>query len=477
MPFSVVERVRMTVVAGVARLWRRARPWVACGFAAAQLLDAAPVAAQLPGPRLQKLYETSNPGQDSVFALDSYITLEVMGLGRYMRLEETLLRQRGVPPEQAHARAQRLVLYINDAPLIGMAPESVHSVPPPDAPGPSADSGKAATVDTLSKVIFHLTRRQNTYPYWNVVYNSPWEFAHPGHIGLGYDDRVITNMYPPAGQPLRLKLVRPVALMVALVVVGLLALAIVLLARKSWLLRNTVPNWQAPAGQEPMFSLAKSQLAWWTFLVLGSYLLIYCVTGEMTNITYTTLELLGISAGTAGIGSLIGTPATPTATSPAPPSRGWWLDVLTDDQGVSIHRLQQVGFTLLLGYLFIRTVYKTVALPDWNENEILLLGISSATYLGLKSQENKKAPVAATDTFAMPVGAPGAAPAAVVVGAVPAVPVAAEVVVPVVVPAESVADPVTGAVQFRVEDDMGPDAPTGGPADPDPTVNPNQIPG
>jgi hypothetical protein len=477
------------------RRWKR-RPaaWLVAGFLSLVFVLCARSGQAAPGPtpRILKLYNTADPKQDSVFALEAYITLEVSGLARYMREEEARLRRGQMDPAKARAQARRLVLYIDDAPLIGMPPESMHTLPPSDDVRRAAplDSGQvAAPVDTLTKIIFHLTRHQSTNPYWNVVYSSPWEFAHPAKIGLGYDDRVITNLYPQ--ETIRLKLVRPVALGVALAVVALLALAIVLLAHKSWLLRNAVPNWTSPAGKEPMFSLAKSQLAWWTFLVLASYLLIYCVTGEMTNISTTTLELLGISAGTAGLGGLLGQPAANALAPPPPPSRGWWLDMLTDDQGVSIHRLQQVAFTLLLGYLFIRTVYKTVALPEWNENEILLLGISSATYLGLKSQENKTpdnqlvtadaatfGPLAKDTgmTAAAVVAAKAPAPAVVVTvntdgAATPATGIASDN------SAESSADPVTGAVQFRAEEDMGPDAPANDLDSPDPSENPNQIPG
>ena len=252
-----------------------------------------------------------------------------------------------------------------------------------------------------------------------------------------------------------------------------------------------MPNWTAPAGKQPTFSLAKSQLAWWTFLVLGSYLLIFCVTGEMTNISGTTLELLGISAGTAGLGSLLGTPS-PLPTARPPVSQSWWHDVLSDENGVSIHRLQQVAFTLLLGYLFVRTVFKTVALPEWNDNEILLLGISSATYLGLKSQENSAAKdklkdVSTFDSRKTSEARTAAGPPA------PADPAASLVTVNVDAAAsgegpaptvsalgaglQSAADPVTGAVVFRAEDDMGPDAPLDGPDGAELLENPNQIPG
>jgi hypothetical protein len=42
-----------------------------------------------------------------------------------------------------------------------------------------------------------------------------------------------------------------------------------------------------------------------------------------------------------------------------------------------------------MGYFFLRTVYNSVAMPVWTDNQILLLAMSSATYLGLRWQGNR----------------------------------------------------------------------------------------
>lgn len=367
-----------------------ASPPAAAQAAAKKEAVATPAGAR---PRIVALYQAGDRAQDSVFALDSYLTLEVAGLVPYLRRNEALLRAQGLTPEQARAKANAFILYINDAPLVGLGPQSAYNLP-------------VTSTDTLTKLIFHLTRSPSTYPYWSVVYSSPWQFMHPGKIGLGYPDRVITDIYPLEGQPVRIKLIRPLALYVGFAAVALLAFAILRLGSRSRMLRDSVPGIEVPPGHQLEFSLAKCQLAWWTFLVLSGYLLVYCVTGTMPTISTTTLALLGVSAGTAGLSSALSkAPGTVSqaANGRVMPyfSRGWWTDIVSDDQGVSMHRLQQVGFTLLMGYLFVRTVYKTVALPEWTDNEILLLALSSATYLGLKSQEG-------TGSGALP--APQAAP-------------------------------------------------------------------
>ncbi|MCC3160446.1 hypothetical protein LJ737_24630 [Hymenobacter sp. 15J16-1T3B] len=503
-------------------------------------------------PVIKNIHATADAGQDSLFKLGSTITLEVDGLGRWLHDEEAALEKMGMSPERAHAKARQMVLYIDDTPLRNMPPLAVYlagtdskaagsrhraaayltdddtlsTVAAPDLVGRavSEDSVLNDLNAAYDKVLFKLDRTPANLQYWDIVYGSPWKFTHPGKIGLGYDDQVFTELFPGPDRSVHFQLVQPSALWVAGVGVFFLALGIIALAHRSALLRTGKEGELTSAGvaldsmQRP-FSLAKTQLAWWTFIIMSCYLVIYCVTGEMTNISMTTLSLLGISAGTAGLSGLIGMGGDVGKALPGGPevSHGWMTDILSDSNGVSIHRLQKVVITVLLGYFFVRTVYKTVALPEWNNNETLLLAISSATYLGLKWQENKPGteavnaptaggavaagpgttpllmtPVPAPPTAPLPASyaapeaaayvAPGYAtvPAAVVaaptVTMVPAAPVATAAATAAAVAAgESLADPTTGAVLHRAEDDMGPEAAQ--PGDEVPPLGAEQIPG
>lgn len=519
-------------------------------------------------PIIRNIHATADAGQDSLFKLGSTITLEVDGLGRWLHDEEEALVKRGMSAERAHAKTRQMVLYIDDTPLRNMPPLAVYLAGTdsktigsrhraaayltdddtlstslaPDAVGQavSEDSVLSDLNAAYDKVLFKLDRTPANLQYWDIVYGSPWKFTHPGKIGLGYDDQVFTELYPGPDRTVHFQLVSPAAVWVAGFGVFFLALGIITLAHRSALLRSGKEGEISSAGvpldamQRP-YSLAKTQLAWWTFIIMGSYLVIYCVTGEMTNISMTTLSLLGISAGTAGLSGLIGSPGDVGKPLPGGPvvSQSWLTDILSDSNGVSINRLQKVVITLLLGYFFVRTVYKTVAMPEWNNNETLLLAISSATYLGLKWQDNKTesavtnalsaltsstnpaavttttvtTPVATVSTTApaadygtaasaAPYVAPGPDPAAAYVDpsaapltvttstagtgtvttVVPAAPVVvASPVAAAVAAGESVADPVTGEVLHRQEDDMGPES-AAPPADADATTN-EQIPG
>jgi hypothetical protein len=68
-------------------------------------------------------------------------------------------------------------------------------------------------------------------------------------------------------------------------------------------------------------------------------------------------------------------------------TQGWFKDITTDLNGTAIHRLQVVCWTLALGAVFVITVYRTLAMPDFNANLLTLMGISSAGYVGFKFPE------------------------------------------------------------------------------------------
>lgn len=185
------------------------------------------------------------------------------------------------------------------------------------------------------------------------------------------------------------------------------------LAVKSDVLR--VPGQPPPGGARKAYSLSRTQAAWWFFIVLASYLLIGMITGDFsTSITGTVLVLLGISAGTV-LGSTAidasnsaqaaaqpaapaagvqpeqpAQPPQPPAPAPAEPTSGhWWLDILTDKYGVNFHRFQIAVWTLVLGIIFGVQVYKVLAMPQFSETLLGLMGISAGTFLGLKMNEPK----------------------------------------------------------------------------------------
>ncbi|WP_219929996.1 hypothetical protein [Nostoc commune] len=137
------------------------------------------------------------------------------------------------------------------------------------------------------------------------------------------------------------------------------------------------------------FSLSISQLAFWTFLIFGAYLIIYGITGDYTNIlTQQSLILLGInSVTTVGTSLIDGQGNEKNKKGSQRVSEGFFYDILSDINGVNFHRFQTFIWTLALGLFFVWEVVKNLAMPEFDDTLLTLQGISAATYLGLRGQE------------------------------------------------------------------------------------------
>lgn len=172
-------------------------------------------------------------------------------------------------------------------------------------------------------------------------------------------------------------------------------------------------------GATKPYSWARVQLAWWTVIICSAFFSIMLTKNVIPEFTTSTLLLLGISAGTMASGQIIdqsdqNNPAV--VRSQDWPTENFLLDILSDGNGVTIHRFQAVMFNLGFGFWVIASVWHNITLcdyvlpvancadlvnathtalkysfiiPDLTQNDLVLLGISSATYAALKVGENK----------------------------------------------------------------------------------------
>lgn len=238
------------------------------------------------------------------------------------------------------------------------------------------------------------------------------------------------------------KLVLPVAF--------LIAIGTMILGFKSSMLRDSGdPRTDGKVGT---YSLARCQMALWFVTVVFAFLFTYAVTGDTSPIPQGTLILMGIGAGTA-VGAaaidlnkrtasktdLINWTAERAAlpqtildlqtkianmqsTLPSDPnipvlqqqlqtaqqrlqvvsallahipstqvaaSEGFICDVLSDVNGVSFHRVQVLGWTLVFWAVFMTVLFKKITLTDFDTAQLALMGISGSTYLGFKLQEKQ----------------------------------------------------------------------------------------
>lgn len=299
-------------------------------------------------------------------------------------------------------------------------------------------NGSVETIDAPDgqhhRATFTLMRTEASKDDWAVLLGAP-RLADPVRrmpVSIG-----VAGQPPfPTKASLGLRIFDPVWAFGLLVAVALVGAAVVAWAARTDLLRNPLPSDPPPPDVEPSrpvrgtFSLSRTQMAWWTVLVFASFGFIFLLTGDYDTLTVGTVALLGIAGATAlgstvataGVAPAVGTgPASPerdqavaalkqlrqqladlpTATGAAAraalqakvaaaeaevfgSSRGFLRDLLWDGNGVSLHRLQAVLWTVTLGVVFLLEVYRVLGMPDFNATLLALLGISNGTYVGFK---------------------------------------------------------------------------------------------
>lgn len=143
---------------------------------------------------------------------------------------------------------------------------------------------------------------------------------------------------------------------------------------------GTLPA-DASTGSKKAYSLARTQMAIWTFLIAGSLAFIFMVTWNENVISAGILVLMGLSFGTTVLA------AVADGTEPIPQvSKGFFNDLLSDGTGPSFHRYQMVLFTVILVLIFVVKVAANLVMPEFDSMLLGLMGISNGTYLGFKLQ-------------------------------------------------------------------------------------------
>ncbi len=188
------------------------------------------------------------------------------------------------------------------------------------------------------------------------------------------------------------------------IVFAILLIIIVLLDRTYGMLRDTSTGFPKP------YSFARVQLAWWMLIILSSLSAIILAKGTIPTLNTSTLVILGISAGTTVAARIIDI-SDQTKTEMLNRNfngENFFLDILSDKDGVSIHRFQSVIIHIIFGAWFIWAVLHNLTgnpclpgnadcfkhpvdfiIPMISDNNLILLGLSSGTYAALKSTENK----------------------------------------------------------------------------------------
>ncbi len=143
------------------------------------------------------------------------------------------------------------------------------------------------------------------------------------------------------------------------------------------------------------YSLGLAQLMFWTIIILGSWVYILAVDQVLAPLSSSTLALLGISLATTGFSKGIDVMRKVDRNQIKTTTGRWrfFRDILTEPDlsgekgSFSLPRCQMFLWTLILGVVFIVAVVRDQQMPDLDSSLLILMGISSTGYVGLKGYE------------------------------------------------------------------------------------------
>jgi hypothetical protein len=254
--------------------------------------------------------------------------------------------------------------------------------------------------DATNQLTFHLERNSDNKDVWTGLLREPYKSPHRSVLAT-----VGVAGSPPLTSDSSFTLVVVKWAWYAWLWILLLIIVLIAffwLAAKRDILRDGPPV----NGNRQPYSLGKTQMAWWFFLIIIGFVMIWLISGDKDTVSASLLTLMGISGGTALGSTLIErnakTPPTPAPAGggaapppppppPAPPavSRGWLIDILSDSSGsIVLHRLQVVLWTLVLGIMLVVAVVTSLTMPAFSDTLVTLMGISSGTYVGFKFAED-----------------------------------------------------------------------------------------
>lgn len=276
-------------------------------------------------------------------------------------------------------------------------------------------------------LIFHLVRTSENAEAWRPILASPSLGSRPVSLSLSLEkpgdkpqDKPTTVMISATPEAsFGMVLFTGWSLFFGLLMLGLVVAAVWLGAVKSGMLKDRrLP--QLPPNLQT-YSLGRTQMAFWFALIFGSYVFLYFLLRDFNTMTSQALMLMGISGATALFASVVdkAKETDPIAVANAElrakginghedvpklsaadkkfwdektkpfVTKGWYTDLTTDQSGAALHRLQVVFWTLLLGFIFLSELYRTLKMPEFSDVLLALMAVTSAGYVGFKYPEKQ----------------------------------------------------------------------------------------
>jgi len=182
---------------------------------------------------------------------------------------------------------------------------------------------------------------------------------------------------------------------------AVLMIAVIYFDRNYCMLRD-----MTTANKHQPYSWSRVQLAWWSVIILSCFVTVIIIRGTAPTLDISTVILLGISAATTATANAIDISDAEKYDRIRHQNdfgKNFFLDILSDSTGVSVHRFQTVVFNCVFGIWFIDAFLQNLSkgveinsiIPPIANNNLILLGVSSATYAALKATENQTASIEA----------------------------------------------------------------------------------
>lgn len=208
---------------------------------------------------------------------------------------------------------RELVPFFNGSPMNGVHPNEV-----------KYDKDD----ENIAHLRFKLVRNKDSSEAWGRIWKHPTFERRMGvSVGFSPGEEMETLVRDDATDPLfqfDMLIVRKARFWSGVSILLLSLGAFIWLARKTEIIRETTGE-KRPDNNWP-YSLARTQMAFWFFLVSASFFFLWVLTGSMNTLTSSVLALIGISAGTALGASII------DASKPSRPKAGGDLPAVNLDR-------------------------------------------------------------------------------------------------------------------------------------------------
>lgn len=310
------------------------------------------ILAVTPGPRAQSNVDrAASPvdvlspkvtGVSGQLAIGREITVEVQNLSAWAANHDT----------------QKVVLFLNGRALKGLYPEQVDL--------------------SANKLLFHIRRTPEASVVWNDLFHEP-VLTRRVSLSVGLVDKGAFETVFEDDRQVTLTVIPKVAAIVSVALLFGLLIIFVYLARATNLIRSSGEGGEV--GLRRPYELGRVQMSFWLFIIAISYMYLWLVTGDLYTIGPSHLALTGISAATGVGASIVGRRRAV--------SQGFLTDILSGTYGYRFHCFQICAWTLVLGLIFVTTVYDDLVMPNFSATLLTLTGMSAGTYLGFAFLEER----------------------------------------------------------------------------------------